>query len=269
MAQRLCAIVQSPSILFAAAAVAGIAAGAAAQVQMPQPGIAFGAGTSGVTLNPGTNSSVSGTRTATTFTSHFVGDIVGTINGGQAAGTYSGFTNQGSIVQFNVGALPVQIGTATMNANFKLVASGGNGVAGGNDPLVTLAVHARFYQQLGASPNPNADPFLSAIEFNQNFAQNGNGLQVINATNGPLTSNYILTPGSYYLLQEFELVASYTSNGSVQPQRGFALEFGGGLTGGTYNGFDYSFTWATVPGPGAGALLAVGGMSAARRRRLK
>jgi hypothetical protein len=163
--------------------------------------------------------------------------------------------------------LPVRIGSASLRANFKLVASGGNGIVGGNDPVVSLNVLSRLYQQTGATPAPATDAWLSAIEFGKACSQNGNGLQVIDKTFGPEVSNYILTPGDYYIYQVLNVNSSFTSNGGVQPLRGATVEYGGDLTSSTYSGFTYSFDWQTVPTSGCTALLGVAGLVAIRRRR--
>lgn len=239
---------------------------ASAQAQLGGPASSYG-GYSGMNLLPGSNINVQGLTSGNTISATYTGDVVTSLIGGNAPGTYSGSFVEGTIVPFTVGALPVRVGDASMHANFKMVASGGNGIEGGNDPIVTVNLVARLYQQVAASANILSDPWLSAIEFRQSYTQNGNGLQIIDDTYGPAHSGYILTPGNYYLLQEIYITTSFTRTGLVQPTRGMTLEFGGGLTAGTYSGFTYSFDWQTVPTPGAVALFGVGGLATLRRRR--
>lgn len=252
---------------FGVAIVALAGSNAAAQVQLSTSPYSVGLGTGGLTILAGSNASVVGSAAGNSLTSIYVGDIVTSLNGNQAPGVYNGFTAQGSIVPFTVGALPVRIGDASLHANFKLVATGGNGIGGGNDPVVSISIISRLCQQIANSPTPVSDPFLSAIEFSATYTQNGNGLQIIDETFGPATSGYIFTPGNYYLYQQLVINTSYQSNGGIQPSRGMTLEFGGDLTAGTYSGLSYTFNWQTVPTPGVLAPLAMGGLAMLRRRR--
>ena len=254
---------------FAAASLVAVAlAGshANAQAQLDGPVSSYG-GYGGMNLLPGSNYSARGLAGGNTISASYTGDVVASLFGANSPGTYVGSYVQGTLVPFTVGALPVRVGDASMHANFKMVASGGNGIDGGNDPIVTVSLIGRLCQQVGATPNIAGDPWLSAIEFSRTYTQNGNGLQIIDETYGPAHSGYILTPGNYYLLQQIVVNTSYTRTGVVQPTRGMALEFGGDLTGGTYSGLTYSFNWQTVPTPGALVPFALGGFAMLRRRR--
>lgn len=249
------------------ALVVSVAASASGQVHPTGTANAFAGIASGMTLLQGCNQAASGAMNGNTFTASFTGDVVASLYSGTGAGTYSGSTGVGSLVGFSVGNLPVRIGSGSMDANFKLVASGGNGVDGGNDPNVTVWVLGRLYQQMGNAPNPSADAWLSAIEFSRTYTRNGNGLQIVDDHFGPSTSGYILTPGNYYLYQQIYITTTVTNTGLIQPTRGMAVEFGGQLSAGTYAGFSYSFDWQTVPTPGSMAVLALSGLLARRRGR--
>lgn len=256
-------------VLFSAIALNSVLGSSAlAQVSMNAPTFVFGTGTFGMSALAGSNSAASGTVGANSFSGRFTGDVVTSLLGGNSPGaTYNGATSQVAVVPFTVGALPVRIGEASVHANFKMVASGGNGIAGGNDPIVNVTLFTRLYQLTGASISPSTDPWLSAIEFSKTWTQNGNGLQIIDSTLGPATSNYILTPGTYYLYEVLNITTSYTSTGVVQPTRGMTVEFGGDLTSSTYSGINYTFDWQTVPAPGSVALLGFGVLAATRRKR--
>ncbi len=216
---RLVSINRGLAVLVAGSALCGVAL---AQVSGGGPGFVSG-GAYGMTVLAGTNTSASGTLGAGTFSSKFTGDIITSLITPAGPGRYGGGMTQYSIVPFTVGALPVRFGAASVHANFKMVASGGNAIPGGNDPVVTVTLLTRLYQQLGAVASPIGDPWLSAIEFTQTWTQNGNGLQVIDTTLGPATSNYIVTPGNFYLYQALVITTSITSNGGIQPPRGVGL----------------------------------------------
>ncbi|MEK6702727.1 MAG: hypothetical protein AABZ53_10720 [Planctomycetota bacterium] len=239
---------------------------ARAQAQLSGAESSYG-GYNGLNVLPGSNTWAQGYASGNTISASYTGDMVTSLIGGNSPGTYYGQFVQGTLVPFTVGALPVRVGDASMHANFKMVASGGDGVEGGDDPIVTVSVISRLCQQVGAAASVNSDPWLSAIEFTQSYTQNGNGLRIIDDTLGPAHSGYILTPGNYYLLQQIVVSTSFTRTGLVQPTRGMTLELGGDLTAGTYSGFTYSFDWQTVPAPGAMAPLATGGLAMLRRRR--
>lgn len=249
----------------AAAAVLGLALAAQGQVQLAAPPTTTFGWDAPLILLPGSNVSTAGAVIGNTITSTFTGDAIASFGTDTAPGTYGGAFNANSILPFSVGALPVRIGQASLESNFKLLASGGNGVANGNDPVINLRMTSRLYQQVGETTNFFFDPWLSSIEYRQTFIQNGNGLQVIDETFGPKTADYILTPGNYFLYQELYVTASYTSVGGKQPIRGFAVEFGGELSG--YSGLRYSVEWETVPTPGSAVLAGLAGVVGARRRR--
>jgi hypothetical protein len=249
----------------AAAAALGLALAAQGQVQLTAPPTSSLGWNPPLIVLPGSNVSTTGAVSGNTITSTFTGDAIASFGTDTAPGTYSGTFNANSILPFSVGALPVRIGQASLEANFKLVASGGNGVADGNDPVINLRMVSRLYQQVGETTSLFFDPWLSSIEYRETFTHNGNGLQVIDGTFGPKTADFILTPGNYFLYQELYVTAAYTSVGSKQPIRGFAIEFGGELSG--YSGLKYSVEWETVPTPGSAVLAGLAGVVGARRRR--
>jgi hypothetical protein len=253
--------------LLTLAATATTPSAAHAQLQQNGSPIAYGNNTFGLAFFPGTNSQVSASAVGNTLSSTFTGDMSAAIIGSFNPGTYSGGTNQGAIVPFSVTVLPVLIGHTSLNANFKIVASGGDGLAGGNDPVMTVTLRTRIYQVQNNTYQPTTDPFIPTSEIIQTYIQNGNGLQIINSNSGPINTNYILTPGNYYMSQEITIAASYTSTGVPELTRGMTMEFGGTLTHGTYSGITYTLDWQTVPTPGAAAALGLGGLMTFRRRR--
>jgi hypothetical protein len=240
---------------------------ARADLQLTAPPIVFGTNTFGLNFFPGTNSQVSAGTAVNYVSSTFTGDITTSLQGSSSSGTYLGATTQGAIVPFSVSTLPVRIGDAALSANFKVVASGGNGVTGGNDPVVTVTIHTRICQVTSNVYQPASDPFVPSSEFIQTYIQNGNGLQIVDSTSGPVNVNYVLTPGNYYMYQELTITTSYTSTGAPQLTPGMTVEFGGTLTHGTYSGLTYAFAWQTVPAPSAVAALSLGALTATRRRR--
>ncbi|MFZ4575252.1 MAG: hypothetical protein ACOYN0_12690, partial [Phycisphaerales bacterium] len=240
-------------------------AAANAQVQFTTPATSGYGTPGGITLLPGSNASTTGTLVDNIVTSNFRGDLVGSLVLPTVPGTYRATAGASSILPFSIGPLPVRIGEGSLHANFKVVASGGNGVPGGDDPIITVRLLTRLYQQIGDSPVLGFDPWLSSIEFTDTVVQDGSGFTIFDRSYGPGLANYVFTPGNFYIYQQIVVDASYTTTGRMQPPRGFAVEFGGALS--NYSGLEYSFEWQTVPAPGALALAGIGGLTVARRKR--
>lgn len=255
--------------VLACSIVALAAASAQGQVHMSGPTLVYGTNNAGLNFFPGSGTSVGATLGTSAFTSAFRGDVLASMTGGNAAGVvYNASTTQGAYTPFTVSFLPVELGETYLNAHFKLVASGGDAVAGGNDPLVVAKVTGRVYQQMGAGFNPLTDPMIPGSTFTKTYTQNGNGYQIISEAVGAGSINYVLTPGIYYILQTIDVQASYTGTGTAEPTRGLSVEWGGPTTGDGFTGLQYAFDWQTVPAPGSLGLMGLGGLVAARRRRV-
>lgn len=254
-----------PALLLAAAGAALAAPAASAQIHLGAPPAVFGTSNTGLNFFPGSSSSATSLLGPNTLSSLFVGDVVTTLQGANAAGvTYTGRTQQFAVIQFNVGPLPVRLDESAIHANFKLLASGGTGAV--DDPLVSASLVGRVHQQVSNAINFSADPLVASSEISRNYIQHGNGLQVLDEDIGPANVNYILSPGFYYMLQLVTIDTSYTGTGVTPPLRGMTMEFGGPLSSG-YTGIQYDFNWQTVPTPGSAALLGLAGLAASRRRR--
>ncbi|MGH7243323.1 MAG: hypothetical protein ACREJD_07890 [Phycisphaerales bacterium] len=243
------------------------AAAANAQVTASPAPYTVNYGTGDVQLLGDTNSTGTATNTLGKFTGHFGGDLITQIGGGNVNGQfYSGTAHAIAITPFTIGALPVRINSSSMKFNLKLVASGGTGFPGQQDPAVALTVATEFHQQLGSSPDIFTDADIGVLGFRYGTFQDGNGLRVIDTDLGTVASSVILTPGTYYLYQFITIDASYYGKGFALPTRGATVEFGGDLSS-AYRGIDYSFEWETVPAPGAASLVSAGLLLVSRRRR--
>lgn len=223
--------------------------------------------TGDVSFLPGNNGAATGTNTGNKFSAHFGGDLITKVGGGDVNGAlYSGTATSIAIIPFTIGNLPVRINTSTMKLNLKLVASGGTGFQGQQDPAVSLSVGCQFRQRAGTDVDIFTDPDIGILDFAFGTFQDGNGLNIFDKDLGTYPTSIILTPGEYYIYAYVKLDASYYGKGFALPTRGATVEFGGDLSS-AYKGLDYSFEWETVPAPGAASLLSAGLLLIARRRR--
>ena len=232
------------------------------------PPATFGGGTTGLAFLAGTNEAASSTITPTSYTGSFVGDLPTIFTNTNFNGVaYSGYTIQQGVVTFNVGSLPVKISDASLSANFKLAATGGDGIAGGADPYTSVTITSRIYQLISTTLHFDTDPVVPGTDLAMSAVQNGNGLNIVDTVVGPISPNYILSPGNYYMLLQVKVEGSYPAFGPAFPNRGVTLEFGGNLTSSAYSGLNYTFNWQTVPTPGAIGLAGLCGFAALSRRR--
>jgi hypothetical protein len=170
---------------------------------------------------------------------------------------FSGGMRYSTFVQFTIGALPVRINNVFSSLNGKWVNGGGNG----ENPVTTVATYLALFELLPVSGVVAID----SIAYPQHRIT-GNGLKIVNdATVTP--SGYVLASGRTYFL-DFQVVTSISVAGfaSTTPSITVTNELGGLLSPG-YNGVRAGLEWEVVPAPSAAGLLALAGLSAARRRR--
>jgi hypothetical protein len=165
---------------------------------------------------------------------------------------------------FSVGNVPVRVDTLLIEYDAKWVNGGGRAPTSGlPTPTTNMSVEAVVYE--GSLNGPR--PFLG---FATAPTLVGNGVRLFEGTAGAFTGDlpYVLAANTDYLLAltvETNIVASdYTES---TPTITVTNEYGGNLSAPTFEGYAASFTWQTVPEPGAAALALLAGLGALPRRR--
>lgn len=170
-----------------------------------------------------------------------------------------------SWITFTVGALPVEISSIGLSYSSKV------GVGGGNDRNI-ISVNpfydAGFFEDNGTTGPGGGD---IGVGFNASYFNDipvaWNQFREFSGTDSATSPAILAANTSYYLRLRSAVNISITRVGS--PQAGITVthEFGGTLTAPAYNGFTAVVNYRTVPTPGAAALLAMGALGVATRRR--
>lgn len=170
-----------------------------------------------------------------------------------------------SWITFTVGALPVEISSMSLSYSSKVA------VGGGNDRNIIAAnpfYEASILQDNGtAGPGGGDIPVGFGATFFNETPVAWNQFREFSGSESTTGTRILAANTSYYLQLRSLVSINITRVGT--PQAGITVthEFGGTLTQPTYNGFTAIVNYRTVPTPGAAALLAMGGLGIATRRR--
>lgn len=173
-------------------------------------------------------------------------------------GNLFGTVLHNTYLSITVGNLPVRIGNLFYSLNGKWVSGGGNAV----EPALAITPTFRLSELVpgigGLAPITTISPTPRIMT--------GNNLTIF-SDSVATPSGYILAAGRSYLL-DFELLTqvSVTNFTNTTPSITITNELGGDWSPG-YTGVRAGLEWEVVPAPSAAGLLALAGLTAARRRR--
>jgi hypothetical protein len=172
-------------------------------------------------------------------------------------GNFTGYVLHNTYLNFTVGTLPVRIGNLFYTLNGKWVNGGGTTT----DPTTSVTPSLKLSEVipgLGLAPIVDSPGPARVL--------NGNSLTIF-SDSVATPSGYILAAGRTYLL-DFQLLTQVdvTAFASTNPSITITNELGGEWSPG-YTGVRAGLEWEVVPAPSAAGLLALAGLSAARRRR--